>query len=746
MSASLPCRIPVRVMSALPSDLGRIPLSVEVDFGRAIREAGLHGVFDPNSVTVVDGADGAEVPHARAEDFARGDRGRVEWVIEDPERRRYEIRFRTAERRPPLLPQDFVPRIGNGDLLRYNAGVPRPISLSYSLRLVDLTGDGRRDLAGCWNYYYRPRSPVSGVVCYPRVGRGEDFSFGDLARLRYVDPPGSVDLKDFPGIYVEVDFEDFDGDGLVDLVFAESSRPEVTFFLNSGERDPGGLPIFAKGATLPAPVALAGGLCGVDLDGDGVLDLVVNGHLIRNRNPRGWPFDAADPVDLGIGKKLTFADVDGDGKLDAIGLPVDGCGAPLRWRRNLGGSPPAFGPEEALAGDLPQDCTLAASASDGDGGRPGLLVQHQTFQRISYFEFEHPAGDKPRLRCRGTAKSPSAVVCLSDQAWPCACDWDGDGVQDLLVGGGYGWPRIVLNWGTDARPAYAEAEPILSEGMPIRIQRDEVLSSKHWHNMGYPYPVFVDWDGDGLPDLMLPNETNRIAWYRNAGSPLRPAFGPRQFLEVDGYPDSPERRAASGRLATAQNPYPEDPGSPFFWRTGAAFADWNGDGLMDFITHDETRKATLFVQYRTRAGLRLRKHGHVRLADGREIDDAIVGRTQHWTESFRAVDWDGDGLTDLVYNTAATGRIYLLRNVGTSGEPVFAAPREPKCFGEPMGFTIHGPNAWAGDLDGDGKPDLLGCVEWSVYPFFRHAALEMAAPPVVELGPMTWQPQDHDKC
>lgn len=50
------------------------------------------------------------------------------------------------------------------------------------------------------------------------------------------------------------------------------------------------------------------------------------------------------------------------------------------------------------------------------------------------------------------------------------------------------------------------------------------------------------------------------------------------------------------------HPYPLGDSSPFFWRTGAAFADWNGDGLMDFIVHDNQRKATLFVQYRDEKG------------------------------------------------------------------------------------------------------------------------------------------------
>ena len=78
-------------------------------------------------------------------------------------------------------------------------------------------------------------------------------------------------------------------------------------------------------------------------------------------------------------------------------------------------------------------------------------------------------------------------------------DWDGDGVRDMIVGAEWGGASWYRNTGTNAEPAYAEAEELLPQRPFEQRTEDQGPTGP-----GSRTKVFVtDWNDDGKADLLV---------------------------------------------------------------------------------------------------------------------------------------------------------------------------------------------------------------------------------------------------
>jgi hypothetical protein len=99
-----------------------------------------------------------------------------------------------------------------------------------------------------------------------------------------------------------------------------------------------------------------------------------------------------------------------------------------------------------------------------------------------------------------------------------AVDWDGDGDLDLLTGGYSGGLAVLLNEGTREQPNYA------SDYVPVSTASGALTVEAGMS------PAFVDWDGDGLPDLVCADSKGTIRLFLNVGKRDAPTFDAGRIL------------------------------------------------------------------------------------------------------------------------------------------------------------------------------------------------------------------------
>ncbi|HIE99381.1 MAG TPA: VCBS repeat-containing protein [Planctomycetes bacterium] len=272
-------------------------------------------------------------------------------------------------------------------------------------------------------------------------------------------------------------------------------------------------------------------------------------------------------------------------------------------------------------------------------------------------------------------------------------DWNGDGLPDLLYGVSSGYVIVAENTGSHENPAFDRRRMIFdASGTPIDVGYDAC-------------PLSVDWNADGVRDLLIGAEKGCILYFANGGTDADPAFEFTGFVEADGAmlltPNWPIAEQPHGK---AGDVFPAD------YLAIPCVCDWDGDGDSDLLAGGfVTGWIFLFenVGQLDNGTPDLRARGPLTV-DGEPLDTG-------WAAAPVTVDLDHDGDLDLICGAKSvtpvggdtsdpTGNLQYFENVGNRTRPVLKKRPFPASGPPQTGTTLMAPVC---DWNGDSLPDLL---------------------------------------
>lgn len=421
---------------------------------------------------------------------------------------------------------------------------------------------------------------------------------------------------------------------------------------------------------------------------------------------------AGKPVDVYGMPSPNFADFDNDGDLDLI------CGEFLdkfTYFQNIGSRNKPNYAEGVLLTDGQRTITMDLEmivpvAFDWDRDGDVDLVVGQEDGRVALVENTgRTVQGIPLFLPPVFFRQQADEVKFGALVTPFSFDWDDDGDDDLICGNTAGYVGLIENLDGGNPPRWAEPKYLQADGKVIRIQagKNGSIQGPCEAKWGYTTLSVADWDMDGLPDLVVNSIWGKVVWYRNAGTRKNPRLEPARPVTVawPGVPPKPKWFWWQ----------PEDKHLVTQWRTTPYVIDWNGDGLNDLIMLDQEGFLSFFERKRIKEKMELlpgrriflsvapstfdsrhraknTESGFLRLNNG---EAGSSGRRK-----FCFVDWDRDGLLDLLVNSR---NVNFLRNTGTNKQVVFRDMGEV----DDIDLAGHSTSPTVVDWDKNGIPDLL---------------------------------------